>query len=146
MYGTRLFDIDEVPAELLDCFEEVETKCGAPYERVVERQTEPRPTSGPLRGGRSHKYVNGGLASDVGTLAQATMTTSQTLGWEPTCTCNAGVQPCTVLDPFAGSGTTLAVALKFGRRAIGIDLDERNMALVHDRIAKMQPMLLDVTA
>jgi DNA modification methylase len=65
------------------------------------------------------------------------------------------VEPCvlagsrpgdTVLDPFFGSGTTIAVALKHGRRAIGIDLDERNVALAHQRIAETQPMLLDVTA
>lgn len=30
--------------------------------------------------------------------------------------------PCTVLDPFVGSGTTCAVALANGRRSIGIDL------------------------
>lgn len=45
-----------------------------------------------------------------------------------------------VLDPFAGSGTTLAVATGHGHAAIGIDLDERNVALARDRVG---PMFLD---
>lgn len=40
----------------------------------------------------------------------------------------------TVLDPFAGSGTTLAVATGHGRQAIGIDLDERNADLARERV------------
>lgn len=118
-------------------------KCLAPYERVVERNNPTGIIDDPLmpksNGGnqdsRSLHRNGGGVYS-----------TATTLGWAATCQCQADVIPCTVLDPFAGSGTTLAVALKFGRRAIGIDLDERNMKLVHDRIARMQPMLLDVTA
>lgn len=39
-----------------------------------------------------------------------------------------------VLDPFAGSGTTLAVATGHGRDAIGIDLDERNVELARQRV------------
>jgi site-specific DNA-methyltransferase (adenine-specific) len=39
-----------------------------------------------------------------------------------------------VLDPFAGSGTTLEVATGHGRNAIGIDLDERNYHLALQRI------------
>jgi len=38
------------------------------------------------------------------------------------------------LDPFAGSGTTLAVATGHGRDAVGIDLDERNADLAYERI------------
>jgi DNA modification methylase len=47
-----------------------------------------------------------------------------TLSWEPTCSCNALTIPCTVIDPFAGSGTTPATAIKLGRRGWGIDLSE----------------------
>jgi site-specific DNA-methyltransferase (cytosine-N4-specific) len=47
----------------------------------------------------------------------------------------AGCKPGgTVLDPFAGSGTTLAVATGHGRNAIGIDLDERNADLARERV------------
>jgi len=43
-------------------------------------------------------------------------------------------RPGTVLDPFAGSGTTLAVAHGHGRSAIGIDLDSRNRDLALERV------------
>jgi hypothetical protein len=39
-----------------------------------------------------------------------------------------------VLDPFAGSGTTLEVATGLGLDAIGIDLDERNHQLAIQRV------------
>jgi DNA modification methylase len=47
----------------------------------------------------------------------------------------AGSRPGDViLDPFVGSGTTIAEALRLGRSAIGIDLDEGNLALIEERI------------
>ena len=46
-----------------------------------------------------------------------------------------------VLDPFAGSGTTLMVATGHGRDAIGCDIDERNAELALERVG---PLLLTV--
>lgn len=43
------------------------------------------------------------------------------VGWNPCC-CDAPSQPGMVLDPFMGSGTTLAVAAELGRQSIGVDL------------------------
>lgn len=40
-----------------------------------------------------------------------------------------------VLDPFGGSGTTAGVAVRSGRNAVLFDLDHRNEALVHERVA-----------
>ena len=39
-----------------------------------------------------------------------------------------------VLDPFAGSGTTLVVSEQLGRKSIGIELDADNVALIQNRL------------
>ncbi len=41
-----------------------------------------------------------------------------------------------VLDPFAGSGTTLVVASQLNRKSIGIELDPCNVEIIHDRLAE----------
>lgn len=41
----------------------------------------------------------------------------------------------TVLDPFMGSGTTIAMAKKMNRRAIGFDIDGDNVAIVTARVS-----------
>ena len=41
-----------------------------------------------------------------------------------------------VLDPFAGSGTTLVVAEQLGRKSVGIELDSQNIALIQNRLAE----------
>jgi hypothetical protein len=48
---------------------------------------------------------------------------TKTLGWQPTCECDADTRPGIVFDPFIGSGTTAMVARKHGRNAIGLDLN-----------------------
>jgi hypothetical protein len=43
-----------------------------------------------------------------------------------------------VLDPFSGSGTSCAVAVRYGRRAIGIDLRQSQINLARRRLAETQ--------
>ncbi|KKL46068.1 hypothetical protein LCGC14_2349350 [marine sediment metagenome] len=41
-----------------------------------------------------------------------------------------------VLDPFAGSGTTLRVAKDMGRNYIGIEIDSNNIKIIKERLKK----------
>lgn len=51
------------------------------------------------------------------------------------------VQPCVVLDPFVGSGTTVCIAVSNGRRGIGIDLSEKY--LLNNAIPRVEGTLLN---
>ena len=42
----------------------------------------------------------------------------------------------TVLEPFAGGGTTIAACLKRGRNVIAAEIDEKHFNKAHKRLAK----------
>lgn len=91
--------------------------CGRPSERIVDVS---RAGAQENTDGR-----NGRKVADIERVAT-------TLGWSDCGHDNwrTGI----VLDPFAGSGTTLEAAQAVGRHAIGIDLDPRNADLARSRV------------
>jgi DNA modification methylase len=117
-------------------------QCGEPWERVVERDRQPtRPgveskvyAVPPVAEGSPLRSHTGDICGNRDPMRHCTVT--QTAGWRPTCTCPTHDPiPCTVLDPFVGSGTTLAVAIANGRSAIGIELNPAYVPLIEQRIA-----------
>jgi hypothetical protein len=63
------------------------------------------------------------------------------VGWRPGCQCDAATVPCTVLDCFAGAGTTLLVADRLQRDAIGIDLNISYGEMAKERVLDDAPLL-----
>jgi DNA modification methylase len=118
------------------CPEQCCAVCGKGWERVVER--EKRFESGSGRSGNAIEGKQDLAASETNSTPDIRMgpvVSVQTLGWEPACDCAAtGTIPGTVLDPFAGSGTTLAVAAELGRNGIGCELNHEYITLAEQRI------------
>ncbi len=109
--------------------------CGAPWERVVEREK--------VKVSDSKRYSGVTLRNDAEDGRYETLTT--TTGWRPTCTCeNEGKARCIVLDPFAGSGTTLWVAERFGRDSVGIELNPEYCKLIEKRMSNRQQTLFEI--
>lgn len=62
-----------------------------------------------------------------------------TTDWHPACACEAGEPvPALVLDPFAGTAMTGAVALELGRRFLGIELSPEYVELSRRRLNAAQ--------
>jgi hypothetical protein len=110
-------------------------KCGAPYQRILERKRMVI-----RRSGRRDVMGEQGRTQPSGTMEAPAENMS--IGWQPTCSCDAGPPaPCTVLDIFSGTGTTVMVALRLGRNGIGIELSEKYVAMSRERIIGDCPLL-----
>lgn len=111
-------------------------KCKAPWVRMVE-------TSGG-RDWHQDKMVAKGIPGELAGEGSYKRGQSKTplnntkqrsfMGWEPSCGCNQEQVPCTVLDPFSGSGTTGQESLKVHRDYLGIDVQSKYLPLAKARI------------
>jgi hypothetical protein len=100
-------------------------KCGAPWERIIEEKSIERydlPPDDP-------RYRPARYASKYDTLKKGGTAMRyhgvKTIGWRPTCICegNDGSGRSVVLDPFAGTGTTLLKAEELGRDSIAYEMN-----------------------
>lgn len=103
--------------------------CGTPWARITKKDRVA------TRPGTDSKVTDAGGSSITGNRdPQRHVTTTRTIGWEAQCGCGATVVPCTVLDPFNGSGTTGQVSRNHGRYYIGCELNPDYIALTNKRL------------
>jgi DNA modification methylase len=105
--------------------------CGTPYTRVAEKAGQGvRNTSA---GGNGQQVHRPGANHTLVAIPR------ETTGWRAGCGCkDAGDPiPCTILDPFVGSGTVPLVARKHGRHSWGIDLSAAYLDLARERLGQL---------
>lgn len=115
--------------------------CGSPWRRMVEKESIPtRPGRESCTDQTKDHFIAKGSGGNTN-LRFRTMPQIQTTGWQATCKCEADVVPCTVMDPFAGSGTVGRVATKLGRKSILIELSPDYAKIIERRNAQLGLML-----
>ena len=116
-------------------------ECGAPWVREVDSIPA---TSKECPKTQAAHEARGGTGIATGTVGKSGSGRidgyRRTTGWSPSCDHDANPIPCTVLDPFLGSGTTSLVAEQLGRDSIGIELNPEYAAMAEKRIQAGLPV------
>lgn len=133
--------------------------CGSPWQRVLIKIDDRHWTQ---RRGSGVKWAMGmghGRGDGGHSFVQNMIPTSD---WKPSCNCMIENSisnpdfgevtshyipdpiPCTVLDPFFGSGTVGVSSLKLGRNCIGIELGTQYIKMAKDRIDKLFGLVADI--
>lgn len=119
--------------------------CGAPWERGSEKElVKTRGNVGPRRTrGVDENDFGSMLQQSGGVYGHYEVTTT---GWRPSCAHPEAAQPvpCVVLDPFSGAGSTMLVADRLGRNAIGCELKPEYADVGTNRLIGDAPMFVEM--
>ena len=117
------------------------SQCGKPWVRVTTSKLVPQYES--RHGGFAARGDTTGMVDMSKSWTPGTKETTTT-GWRAGCDHDAPVVPCTVLDPFAGAGTTLLVADRLQRDAIGVELNVEYTRMAMQRCRDDAPLFADM--
>lgn len=111
-------------------------QCGAPWTRFTLNPDKQRHRFDTLE----ERYRRSGKERGID-VDTAITGDSITLGWARGCKCYAGAPvPQTVLDPFAGRGTTGCVAVRFGRTTVLVDLQKKYVTMIRRNLLQEAPL------
>ena len=129
-------------------------KCGAPWVRVVENTPEyqARVDASKLKYQKTAKEkletgsATGGHGDELGHFSKEI----KTVGWQPTCEHGMSEEyapwsciPCTILDPFGGSGTVAKVARDLNRNAILIEINPQYVEIAKRKLRANEQLFTD---
>lgn len=116
--------------------------CGSPWQRVLEPSEEYEQFLGKSWHDHSNDLDQGmSQEKDCRQVCADYITT----GWKPTCTCSPQEEtvPCTVLDPFGGSGTVAKVARELGRSSVLIEINPEYVEIAKKRLRAREQLFPD---
>lgn len=124
-------------------------KCGKPWERVIEPSENYRKLLGRDLLRKNEHPKGEVLQKGWSQEKQAPSISAEyiTVGWKAGCKCwqrDLPSEPCTVFDPFSGSGTVGLVALPLGRSFIGIEINPEYAKMSLRRIQNECGLLAEV--
>jgi site-specific DNA-methyltransferase (cytosine-N4-specific) len=120
--------------------------CSKPWVRQVEKEKVTPSLPGGKYGATDPQSNGHRMAANLSARRQAgghhdnPFPAALTTGWSPSCSCNAGISPAVVLDPFSGAGTTALCADRLGRHGIGMDLSAAYCKMAYTRVTTDAPL------
>jgi DNA modification methylase len=124
------------------------SSCGAPWVRAVDKAPGMSASDLGIDGTESYAGHHTTKQGGAGGEARKSRLSGERLrrwreehphkqkGWQPSCKCDVSPEPCTVLDPFGGSGTVAEVCEALGRRWVLIELNPDYEPLIRQRTAQ----------
>ena len=143
-FATFPFKLVE-PMILAGCPEYICSKCGKPREKIVEiiRPSEYEPSEWDEKHGKGCGGQSFSRNRPLSKIFDVALKTKQCFKGYSNCGCNAGFEAGTVLDPFAGIGTTLLTAWKLGRNYVGFELSEKYCEMAKKRMSQTKTKRID---